>query len=143
MDNSLKGLILAAGVMITCLVISLGFYTSGEAKEIASTSNSELNEFSTELKEGDITSFDGLSVTGGDVVNFIKKKLDQYSSTEISPLAIYVKTSVSENTYINNSIFANIKNFTHSQYINPLGKFTGEVIRDANDVISEVRFVQQ
>ena len=32
MENSLKGLILAAGTIITCVVISLAFYISREAK---------------------------------------------------------------------------------------------------------------
>ena len=31
MENSLKGLILAAGTIITCVVISLAFYISREA----------------------------------------------------------------------------------------------------------------
>jgi hypothetical protein len=35
MENSLKGLILAAGTIITCVVITLAFYISREAKQTA------------------------------------------------------------------------------------------------------------
>ena len=143
MDNSLKGLILAAGVAITCLVISLGFHASGEAKNITSTSTARLSEFSTELKESNLTSYDELVLTGSDVVNFIKKHLDGYSSIEDSPLCIYIKTSKAENTYSNSSNIVNIKNFTHDQYISPLAKFIGEVIRDENDVIYLMKFIQK
>ena len=32
MENSLKGLMLAAGIIITCIIISLGFYIAREAR---------------------------------------------------------------------------------------------------------------
>ena len=37
MENSLKGLLLAAGTIITCIIISLGFYIAREAKDTAAT----------------------------------------------------------------------------------------------------------
>ncbi|RGS63463.1 hypothetical protein DWX81_15600 [Roseburia inulinivorans] len=36
MENSLKGLMLAAGIIITCIIISLGFYIAREARDTAS-----------------------------------------------------------------------------------------------------------
>jgi hypothetical protein len=143
LDNSLKGLILAAGVAITCLVISLGFYASSEAKNVAAASTSKLSEFLKELNESDIILYHGFTITGCDVVNFIKKQLGSVSFAETPYLNIFVKTSKSENTYNSEDDIANINNFTHIQYINPLGKFKGEVIRDDNDVICEIRFIQQ
>ena len=35
MSNGLKGLTLAAGVIITCIVISIAFFVTREAKDIA------------------------------------------------------------------------------------------------------------
>ena len=95
------------------------------------------------MKESNLTSYDELVLTGSDVVNFIKKHLDSYASIENSPLCIYIKTSNAENTYTNNSDIVNIKNFTHNQYISPLGKFIGEVVRDENDVIYLMKFIQE
>ena len=34
MENSLKGLMLAAGIIITCIIISFGFYMAREASDI-------------------------------------------------------------------------------------------------------------
>lgn len=143
MENSLKGLLLAAGIAITCLVISLAYYASGEAKNIASNSNAKLTEFSKDLNESDITIYDGLEITGSDVVNFIRKKIDGIQPSETAAWYIYVKTSTSENTYNNSSNISNINNFTHIQYINPLGYFIGEIVRDANEVIRGIRFIQK
>ena len=43
MENSLKGLLLAAGTIITCIIISLGFYIAREAKDTAATGAGQIN----------------------------------------------------------------------------------------------------
>lgn len=143
MENSLKGLILAAGISITCLVISLGFYTAREARVISSITTEKLSVLGRELQESDYTVYDGKQVLGSDVTNFIKKYLGPYSSTEVSPIYVYVKTALSEKAYVNGSEIGQIRDFTHSQYINPLGKFRGAIIRDENDVIRGISFIVQ
>jgi len=143
MDNSLKGLILAAGVMITCLVLSVGFYFARESKALSSNSSSKLNDFSTELTESDLIMYDELEVTGSDVTNFIKKHLGDYTAIETAPIYVYVKTSTTENTYKNGAFIENIRTFTDIKYINPLGKFAGDIVRDANDVNIGMKFIQK
>jgi len=143
MDNSLKGLILAAGVMITCLVLSIGFYFARESKALSSNSSSKLNDFSSELTESNLIMYDRLEVTGSDVTNFIKKHLGEYTEAETAPIYVYVETSTKENTYKNGAFIEDIKNFSNIKYINPLGKFTGDIVRDANDVIIGIKFIQK
>lgn len=143
MENSLKALILAAGISITCLVISLGFYTAREARNISAITTEKLSVLATQLQESDFTLYDGLEVTGSDVINFIKQHLCSYSETEISPIYVYVKTNLTDKAYINGSELDKIRDYTHEQYINPLGKFKGTVARDENDVIQGVLFIAQ
>lgn len=143
MDNSLKGFILAAGAVITCIVLSVGFYFARESRGLSSTSANKLNDFSTELTESNITIYDDLEVTGSDVVNFIKRQIGGYTATELAPIYVYVKTSKSENSYTNGEYVENIKNFSHNRYINPLGKFAGKIVRDANKVIVGIQFIQK
>lgn len=143
MDNALKGLIIAAGVAITCFIISIGFYFARESKTISAESANNLNDFSNELSESDITMYDGLEITGSDVVNFIKKELGEYGDSDTAPFYVFVKTVIAENTYQNNINFANMQNFTHSMYIKPISKFIGEVVRDGNNVIIGIRFIQK
>lgn len=142
MDNGLKGLIIAAGVFVTCVILNIGFYFLRESKDISSASANNLSEFAAELSESNITMYDGLEVTGSDVVNFIKKHLGGYTATQTSPMYVYVKTEA-ENTYYNSADIINIQNFTHLKYIKPIGKFTGEIVRDANDMIIGIKFIQQ
>lgn len=142
-ENGLKGFILSAGIVITCTVISIGFYFARESSALSSASAENLSEFSTELYERNITMYDGLEVSGSDVINFIKRNLGDYGSTEISPLYVYVKTLSSENTYVNGGKVTNIQNFTDTMYIKPIGKFVGKLDRDENRVIIGIKFIQK
>lgn len=73
MENSLKGLILAAGTIITCVVISLAFYISREAKQTALNGAKEINRINTEFAESDKVVYDNTTVSGSEVMNVIKK----------------------------------------------------------------------
>ena len=73
MENSLKGLILAAGTIITCVVISLGFYISKEAQATTSAGTSRIGKINSEFSESDKSMYDGSKVSGNEVINAIKK----------------------------------------------------------------------
>jgi hypothetical protein len=139
-ENGLKALLLAASVFITCVLLSIGFIYLREAKNISFASASNLSELAVELTESDLTMYDGLEVTGSDVVNFIKKNLGSYTSAQTSPVYVYVETESSSNTYYNESDLNHIQNFTHEKYIKPISKFIGEIVRDENDVIIGLKF---
>jgi DNA integrity scanning protein DisA with diadenylate cyclase activity len=148
MENSLKGLILAAGTIITCLVITLGFYLSKEAQSTASTGTSKIGRINTEFAESDKTIYDGVKVSGSEVVNAIKKMSEE-------EIGVYVETN-SASTYYGyvfnsesgelkgkseNVYNANIDN-TSSEYINPYAMFMGKIIRNSNNVIIGIEFRQ-
>ncbi len=143
MDNSLKGLILAAGTVITCIVLSIGFLFARESRALSSAGTEKLNHYSAELSESDLTMYDGLEVAGIDVTNLIKRRLGSYTSSETAPVQIRVKTAKAENTYSNGGAIDSIQNFTHNNYINPLGKFTGKILRDGNKAITAIQFLQK
>ena len=92
MENSLKGLILAAGTIITCVVISLGFFISREAKDTAANGANQINRLNAEFLESDKTIYDGATVSGSEVINVIKRFADE-------KLSIYVKTNKSSTFY--------------------------------------------
>ena len=73
MENSLKGLILAAGIIITCEVVSLGFIIAREAKDTASNGVEQINMLNAEFAEGDKMLYDGVTVSGSEVLNVIRK----------------------------------------------------------------------
>ena len=73
MENSLKGLLLAAGTVITCIIIGLGFYIAREARDTASSGAGQINRLNAEFMESDKIMYDGIHVSGSEVVNVINK----------------------------------------------------------------------
>lgn len=148
MDNSLKGLILAAGTIITCVVISLGFFIAREAKDTASNGANQINKLNAEFVESDKVIYDGATVSGSEVINVIKKYKNE-------KLGILVKTNKSK-TYYGYSFDendgdiigqVNSKNIDPTDsdsvnYVNPYVNFVGRIIRDKNEVITGIVFEQ-
>ena len=148
MENSLKGLILAAGVIITCVVVGLGFYIAREAKDTATNGAGQITMLNSEFSNNDKTIYDGITVSGSEVLNAIKKFKDE----EISVKVVTSKST----TYYNYSLDTSEKNIENKStssvtdakkaasknYINPNGKFEGEIIRDSNDYIIGICFTQ-
>jgi hypothetical protein len=148
MENSLKGLILAAGTIITCVVISLAFFISREAKQTATNGAQEINKINTEFAESDKVVYDNTTVSGSEVVNVIKKMKEE-------SMGIYVKTNKTETYYgysfdldsgklgkESSAKITGASDITGSAYVNPYANFMGTVIRDENDTITGIMFVQ-
>ncbi|BCN32413.1 hypothetical protein [Anaeromicropila herbilytica] len=152
MENSLKGLILAAGVIITCIVVGLGFYIAREARDTASNGAGQITKLNAEFNESDKIMYDGLEVSGSEVINVVNK----FKNDDIG---ILVKTKKSDIWYVHilgqsgtvYSLDANSKsgnsvkdaqNISSAAYINPNAQFEGEVLRDSNNTIVGIKFVQ-
>ncbi|NLK74033.1 MAG: hypothetical protein GX288_01930 [Clostridiales bacterium] len=142
-SDATKILLLAATTIITCVIASLGMIGMRSAKELNKTAMAQMRDLNNSLKDSELKKYDGLEVTGSDVINCIKKYLGDYVSGETAPLYIYVKTKLTENTYTNGSQIKNIQNFTHTYYIKPTALFTGEVVKNENDVILGIRFTNK
>ena len=148
MENSLKGLILAAGTIITCVVISLAFYISREARQTAVNGAQEINKLNMEFAESDKIVYHNATVSGSEVLNVIKKMAEEN-------IGIYVKTNKAETYYghsfdlssgvlgaVSAASYIQATESTSSNYINPYANFKGTVIRDSNDTITGITFVQ-
>lgn len=148
MENSLKGLILAAGTIITCIVISLGFYISREAKNTASTGAGEINKLNTEFSESDKVIYDGSSISGSEVVSAIKKMKGQslgvcVVTKETSTYYGYsFDSSTGELGSANSTKYSSSTDVSNKNYINPYANFKGEVVRNSNNVITGIVFTQ-
>lgn len=139
----LKGLLLSVGIILTCLVVGIGFYVAREAKATALVSADQLSSFRQDLSEQPITRFDEVAVMGSDVVNFMKQQLGSYKEGEEAPLYITIHTDTLGATYNNKTYLSEVRDFNSSRYINPTESFVGEVVEDDNDVIVGVIFNQE
>ncbi len=149
MENSLKGLMLAAGIIITCIIISLGFYIAREASDTASSGTRQISELQEEFTDASKTMYDNTEVSGSEVVNVIRKFQDEM-------LGICVQTKKTT-TYYNYRFsesdgslgqqaatdYKTAQSATSVNYINPTGRFLGTVVRDANGTITGLYFQQQ
>lgn len=148
MENSLKGLMLAAGTIVTCLIISLGFFIAKEAKDSATAGANQISKLNNEFAENDKVIYDATEVSGSEVINCIRKFRNDM-------LAIIVTTkkgtysyhySVDENSgKMSSSAKKEYKTntqITDKEYINPTARFLGAVVRDVNGTIIAIKFTQ-
>lgn len=149
MENSLKGLMLAAGIIITCIIISLGFYIAREASDTASSGTGQINELQAEFADMSMTMYENTEVSGSEVINVIRK-----FSNEMIGVRVQTKKNTSYYIYQFSDADGSLKNAsaldyksaqdaTSANYINPTGRFLGAVVRDANGTITGLSFVQQ
>ena len=149
MDNSLKGLILAAGVIITCLVVGIGFYISREASAAATNGTGQISRMNKEVAESDKVMYDGLDVTGSEVINAINKYKSEDISVKVQTkksIVYYNRLLSDDDKQLGNASSASVKDtqqITSSYYINQKAQFNGEILRDVNDTIIGISFVQQ
>lgn len=149
MENSLKGLILAAGTVITCIIISLGFYIAREAKDTAASGAGQINKLNAEFSENEKTLYDGTEVSGSEVLNVIRR-------FQNDTCGICVQTNKSQTFYgykfnltsgnleeqVNNT-YKTARVEESDAYINPNARFLGNVVRDVNGTITGIEFTQQ
>lgn len=149
MENSLKGLMLAAGTIVTCLIISLGFFIAKEAKDSATSGANQISKLNNEFMENDKVIYDATEVSGSEVINVIrkfrndmlailvttKKGTTAYNYTVDEKAGTLDKAAVTE--------YQAGKAVTEKDYINPTARFMGNVIRDANGTIIGIKFEQR
>lgn len=149
MENSLKGLVLAAGTIITCIVIGLGFYIAREARDTASSGAGQINKLNAEFSDTSKTMYEGTEVSGSEVLNVIRKFQDE-------AVGVMVKTNKSSTYYIYQFDMTSgelkgktaddykvAQNELSNTYINPNGRFEGGVVRDSNGTITGITFTQK
>ena len=149
MDNSLKGLILAAGVIITCLIVGIGFYISREASAAATNGTGQISRMNKEVAESDKVMYDGLDVTGSEVINAINKYKSEDIAVKVETkksVTYYNRLLTNGDTELGSESSSSVKNtqtITSDYYINQKAQFNGEILRDVNDTIIGISFKQQ
>ena len=153
MSGNLRTVIMIiAVVVLTLLIVTLGFNFYKTGKSTADTAQNELSNFNTTLVESKYTDYEGRTVLGNEVISF----LNTNANTEI---AIQVVTASGSNkiynyatidmtgdptdAQTNNTAIAAAKKKGDATYINPNGKFECTLNRDANSTITGIIFTQQ
>lgn len=156
MENSLKALLLAGAVLVTIVVITIGFFFLRQGQAISKMSSEKMDQLSAELRESDITMYDKERISGSEVRNVLQKFKGEYLAilvstgrTQKGTFYNYEYTSVEKGKYVTmgktqlDTDIADTSDKKSEFYINPNGKFLGTVFRDANGQIVAISFTQQ
>ena len=133
MSNGLKGLTLAAGVIITCIVISIAFFVTREAKDIAAQGINQMGEYTTEMGNGGIEFYNGLTLSGNEVIRTAKRlkgKTNIYVVTNDTKTGAPGGIKVETTNWLTNNVY---------QY----GNFIGKVKYKDDGSVDRLTFIQQ
>ena len=73
MNNVTKGILIAAGVLITCILISMGIYLTTQGQDTGAAMARDINKVTAAISNNEVNDYVTDEVTGADVVNFIRK----------------------------------------------------------------------
>lgn len=141
MDSINRFFTMAAGLVITASLIFVAFRLADEGKRLGEHAVSSLAKVNAEWKEDEITRYEGLTVKGSDVINFMRKNLSMNLQDGSEQLVVITETDV-VTVHKNMDSMEDVMNFSHASYINPTSEFVGKVNRNENGVIVSVRFTQ-
>ncbi|MED3575056.1 hypothetical protein [Cytobacillus praedii] len=149
--NVSTALKLGAALFLTLALIGICvnvFTPSTEAAKIATT---DFSATTTELKDQKYLIYDNTTISGSQVVNALRKFSTEGAAGNIG---IRVKTGRGSDTWYYNNVSSNgdtvtptskptnVGNQTNTEYINPSGMFKASIIRDSNQVIRAIEFIQ-
>jgi hypothetical protein len=153
MDNGLKGLLLAAGTIITCIIVSLGFYIAREARDTAASGAGSISKLNSEFNDNDKTMYEGLAVSGSEVLNVITKfssediciRVETIASGKAGKYAYYLYKLSTGNMLgdVSDTNVSEARDQKNVNYINPNATFHGSVQRNSNNVITCITFIQK
>lgn len=132
-------LTLGAATILSCLLISIGMQQFRQAKQIANIASRRMSEFALYLSQEELTAYDGIYLKGSDVVNFYRRFLDGGTADFV----MVVAKGKEEYTIAAKGQIELLTNPQEKSYCRPDASFRCEVVRNANEVILKVRFVQE
>jgi predicted PurR-regulated permease PerM len=132
MENSLKLLILAAGIIIVCVVVAIGIFITKSGKNQINSVQAQISQSINEFDNPNLQVYEGNTVSGTDVAQCVEK----YASTSLKVTVKNLKDSAAKE-YKTSGISAS------DVTVKSNGLYVGSIKRDANtDVINEIDFVQ-
>lgn len=133
MENSLKMLTIAAGIFITCAVISFSIFVMHEGLNLGHIFARNIGEKEREFEEYKLTKFDTELLSGAEVINITRRYQDTMS--------IHINNGTNGITYSNSNKFNISDNSIYSgYYIEPYDEYIGSITRNVSGEIIGMNF---
>lgn len=151
MNNGLKALLIAAGIIITCIVAGLAFQNTREGKAQASSAFAQFNTTMSEYQDLGKSMYDGLLVSGAEVRRLIENSITSKEYVQVK----VITGDGTERGYVYETIDAETLKLQKETkelpsddkgskgYINSRAVFLGKIIKDKNGIIVQIVFEQQ
>lgn len=139
MEIAPQALLLAASVLITVIIISILVLNFKSASQLSSAAGDQIVEMTDDIKNNSVMQYDGLEVTGADVVNFYKKHLGDYASGQTGPFSV----TIGGTSYTNGASVSSLRDSSSAAYVKPTARYKCKVTQNANGVITNVTFTKK
>ncbi|MBQ9764994.1 MAG: hypothetical protein IJW18_02200 [Lachnospiraceae bacterium] len=134
-ESSNKMLTMIAGVILTLLVITAGFFIYTNAKDNMEAAINQMDELSNSMIESRITQYTGSRVSGRTVINAINYFYDKGEKIYITVKIGETSTTYLYSTDLRSSLgragISEAEDSASSTYINPMLDFSGSIERNA------------
>lgn len=151
MENGVKALMIAATVLITIAIISLGVIVFQSGQEAASQAQKGFSDIQQDMTAVQYAAYDQKLISGSQVINAIRK----YSTN--AQFGVQVKTGKNPTgTWYGKIVSATgavsgngttdltpVYDDSHANYINPVGRFQSSLVYDSNRVVRAILVIQK
>ena len=136
MDIPGKIILGAAGLIMTGVLIGLGFKVMDRTEALSNSVVEEQDKVLQTERVYNVVKYDGYDINGSVAVNYVKTVVSDYDiAVEIVKGAASVTVNEAEQ-------FAKLRRIDSEYYLNPLKEYTCEVNRDVNDEITSVMLTE-
>ena len=141
MSDSTKFLLLAATVIVVCVLVAAGFMMVKNGQSSVSGGVNQFNEMASDYADVNLAGYDGGVVLGSEVINFLRKLKDEKYDFTVEVKTKDNKAGVSYTK--DTEKVPKTESTIDPDYINPHGQFLGDVKKNKNGIVELVSFKQQ
>lgn len=132
-------------VAATAIAMLIAFFMIRQyrlMKNGAAAVTENMATYADEVAMSEITSLDGETVSGADVVNFYKKHMDPYSGTETAPFSVIINNGTATNTYTTRDYTSKLRDAADADhYVKATSRYACSVTKNKNGILVSVTFI--
>ena len=141
LDVAPQALLLAAGVILSVVLISIMVTQFEQAKQVSDIVTQNMISTAENLKNSDITRYDGLRVSGAEVRNFYKLHLNASGAENFEKMT--VDNGETTQSYTKSGDFAHLTDSNGTAYVAPTDVYLCSIEQNANGMIINVLFKRE
>lgn len=132
-----------AGLVLTMIIVGAAFNWFGIFRKQGNDVMSNMSSTMQNLAEADIMQFDGIKVSGAEVINIYSKYLDGYTGSDTAPFEIVINNGYATHYYDTIDFKAKLRDETDSSYyVKPTTIYVCTVTKNANGLITQITFTK-